>query len=80
MEAMRQVVKPHNHVITLRLPDFFGDDEVEIIILPKNKKNLNSEKKDFAPRKIFAELCDIAIRNPASIGKIGWTRDELYER
>lgn len=38
MEAIRQTVKVQNHKISITLPDDFLADEVDIIILPSQKK------------------------------------------
>ena len=43
MEAIRQTVKVKNHTISIILPDNFNADEVDVIILP-------SEKKDRIPK------------------------------
>ena len=38
MEAIRQTVKVKNHTIRIILPDNFNADEVDVIILPSEKK------------------------------------------
>ena len=38
MEAIRQTVKVQNHKINITLPDDFLADEVDVIILPSQKK------------------------------------------
>ena len=38
MEAIRQTVKVKNHTISIILPDNFNADEVDVIILPSEKK------------------------------------------
>ncbi|MEI7510130.1 MAG: hypothetical protein WCJ62_11780 [Flavobacterium sp.] len=38
MEAIRQTVKVKNHTIRIILPDNFCADEVDVIILPSQKK------------------------------------------
>ena len=38
MEAIRQTVKVKNHTINIILPDNFNADEVDVIILPSEKK------------------------------------------
>jgi hypothetical protein len=38
MEAIRQFVKVKNNQINITLPEFFNAEEVEVIILSKNKK------------------------------------------
>lgn len=38
MEALRQFVKVKNHTIQIILPDDFDADEVEVIIMPIEKK------------------------------------------
>ncbi|MBN1291775.1 MAG: hypothetical protein JXB48_08035 [Candidatus Latescibacteria bacterium] len=49
MEAFRAIKKPENGVVTVLLPDSLKDSEVEVIILPAEKKRnkkkaLNSQK------------------------------------
>lgn len=46
MEAIRQIVKPHNHKITITLPNIFEDKEVEVIILPSDETINTAAKKD----------------------------------
>lgn len=41
MEAIRQIVKVKNHTINIILPDDFNAEEVEVIILPTEKKEFN---------------------------------------
>jgi hypothetical protein len=38
MEAIRQTVKVKNHRISIILPDDFNSEEVDVIILPSEKK------------------------------------------
>lgn len=38
MEAIRQTVKVKNHTISIILPDNFNAEEVDVIILPSEKK------------------------------------------
>ncbi|MFK7032693.1 hypothetical protein [Flavobacterium oreochromis] len=38
MEAIKQTVKVINHQINITLPDDFNADEVEVIILPAERK------------------------------------------
>lgn len=38
MEAIRRTVKVENHTISIILPDNFNADEVDVIILPSEKK------------------------------------------
>ncbi|MDI9311340.1 MAG: hypothetical protein QM535_14105 [Limnohabitans sp.] len=38
MEAIRQTLKVENHTINIVLPDDFMADEVDVIILPAEKK------------------------------------------
>jgi hypothetical protein len=38
MEAIRRTVKVENHTINIILPDNFNADEVDVIILPSEKK------------------------------------------
>jgi hypothetical protein len=38
MEAIRQTVKVKNHTINIILPDDFDAEEVDVIILPSEKK------------------------------------------
>jgi hypothetical protein len=47
MIAIRQRVKPVNHIITIDLPKNFNSDEVEVIVLPVDKKE---EKKTIIRR------------------------------
>ena len=37
MQALREYVKVENHTINIRLPDGFDYEEVEVIIMPKNR-------------------------------------------
>ncbi len=46
MEALRIIQKPVNQKITIELPKSFGDEEVEIIVLPVVKKNERHKKID----------------------------------
>ncbi len=38
MEAIRQTVKVKNHMISIQLPSDFNAEEVDVIILPSEKK------------------------------------------
>lgn len=50
MDAYRIIEKPENHKITITLPESFGDEEVEVIVLPVNDKK-KIEKESFDPDK-----------------------------
>lgn len=41
MEAIRQTVKVKNHRISIILPDDFNSEEVDVIILPSEKKRIH---------------------------------------
>jgi len=48
MKAIRQVKEVKNHQVLVRLPEDFGNKEVEVIIIPLNeidKKKLSARKK-----------------------------------
>jgi len=46
MKAIRQILKPVNHQITIQLPEEFNDDkEVEIIVLPAESVVVNDKRK-----------------------------------
>jgi hypothetical protein len=55
MTAIREFIKVKNHQVTIDLPDDFDYEEVEVIIMPHNKKETNYWNNE--------ELCNI--------GKIG---------
>ena len=42
MEAIRRTVKVENHIINIILPDNFNADEVDVIILPSEKKEYST--------------------------------------
>lgn len=49
MKAIRQIVKPVNHQVTIQLPEEFNEDkEVEIIVLPANEPGLENKPKRVA--------------------------------
>jgi len=41
MEAIRQTVKVKNHKISITLPDDFNSEEVDVIILPAQNKEIS---------------------------------------
>lgn len=50
MEALRMIKKPNRRKITITLPKSFGDDPVEVIILPigvKRKTPLKFNPEDY---------------------------------
>ncbi|WP_309612859.1 hypothetical protein [Flavobacterium sp.] len=67
MEAIRQTVKVKNHTISIILPDNFNAEEVDVIILP-------SEKKEYSiPQWQIDEVRDRTekyLKNPESATNI----------
>lgn len=59
MDAYRIIEKPENHKITITLPESFGDEEVEVIVLPVEGKS--EKKKEFDPTKYRGFLKDIEM-------------------
>ncbi|MDH4198857.1 MAG: DUF2281 domain-containing protein [Spirochaetia bacterium] len=46
MKALRKIVKPENHHITIELPEEFSDEEkLEVIIIPFEKGNENKASR-----------------------------------
>ena len=41
MEAIRQTVKVKNHTISITLPEDFNSEEVDVIILPAQNKEIS---------------------------------------
>lgn len=67
MEAIRQTVKVKNHTISIILPENFNAEEVDVIILP-------SEKKEYSiPQWQIDEVRDRTekyLKNPESATNI----------
>lgn len=51
MEALRMIKKPTNRKITITLPESFGDEPVEVIVLSTGKKRKTRSK--FNPEKYY---------------------------
>lgn len=65
MEALRQILRPHNRKIIITLPEILADnDEVEVIVLPKSEKK---QKKGSLDIKKFrgALKIDLAVEEIA---------------
>lgn len=59
MKALRKIVKPENHRVTIELPDEFNKDEsVEVIILPVENKESPGKKRHFGAGKGEAIIHD----------------------
>jgi len=50
MEVIREIIKPVNRTVTIKLPESFGTKEVEVIVFPVSEKTSNISKK-FDPTK-----------------------------
>jgi hypothetical protein len=63
MEAIRQTVKVKNHTISIILPDNFNADEVDVIILPSEKKEYSIPQWQIDQVR---ERTDKYLKNPES--------------
>jgi hypothetical protein len=63
MEAIRRTVKVNNHSINITLPDTFTADEVEVIILPIEKKEYTIPQWQIDEVR---ERTDKYLKNPES--------------
>ncbi len=63
MEAIRQTVKVKNHTISIILPDNFNADEVDVIILPSEKKEYSISQWQIDQVR---ERTDKYLKNPES--------------
>lgn len=61
MEAIRQIVKPHNHKITITLPNIFEDKEVMVIVLPNDDTLDTSTTTKFNPEEFVGIWSDTDI-------------------
>ncbi|MGE0086686.1 MAG: hypothetical protein AB7S75_19960 [Desulfococcaceae bacterium] len=57
MESLRITQKPVKHKITVTLPPSFGEDEVEVIILPIGKRT--GKKSDLTSYRPFMKHTDM---------------------
>jgi len=73
MEALRITRKPLKRKITVTLPASFGDDEVEIIILPIEKKT--GEKFDPAPYYGFMKHIEMDTEEEIRMMRDEWERN-----
>jgi hypothetical protein len=76
MEALRQIVRPHNRKITITLPEILGDnEEVEVIVLPKGEKKQKKGSLDVKKfRGIWADR-DIDVEKDCKEMRQEWERD-----
>jgi len=68
MIAIREYVKVNNHMLTMKLPNCFDYDEVEVLIMPKIDKDdlshlsneieigINSDISNKSHEEIFADI------------------------
>lgn len=63
MEAIRQTVKVNNHTISIILPDHFNAEEVDVIILPSEKKEYSIPQWQIDEVR---ERTDKYLKNPES--------------
>jgi len=63
MEAIKRIVKVNNHSITVELPANFIADEVEVIILPSDKREYNIPQWQIDKVR---ERTDNYLKSPAS--------------
>ena len=77
MEAIRIIKKPTNREITIKLPESFGDEPVEVIILKPAKKRKTRSK--FNPEDYFglgqSGLSDKEIDRQLRKLRDEWERD-----
>ena len=67
MEAIRQTVKVKNHTINIILPDNFNADEVDVIILPSEKKEYSIPKWQIDQVR---ERTENYLKNPENVTDI----------
>jgi hypothetical protein len=67
MEAIRRTVKVNNHSINIILPDNFNAEEVEVIILPIEKKEYTIPQWQIDEVR---ERTDKYLKNPESATNI----------
>lgn len=68
MTAIREFAKVHNHILNIKLPDYFHYEDVEVLIMPRIDTDdlshlsneveigMKSEVSDKTHDEIFAEL------------------------
>lgn len=67
MEAIRRTVKVNNHSISIILPDNFNAEEVDVIILPVEKKEYTIPQWQIDQVR---ERTDKYLKNPESVTNI----------
>lgn len=67
MEAIRRTVKVNNHSISIILPDNFNAEEVDVIILPVEKKEYTIPQWQIDQVR---ERTDKYLKNPESAANI----------
>jgi hypothetical protein len=72
MEFIREIKKIENNTVTIELPGYYKNREVEILILPFE----DSGKSDFSKRCPFKSLQEISI----DTRNFKFNREELHER
>jgi len=77
MEALRIIQKPVNQKITIELPKSFGDEEVEIIVLPVVKENGRHKKIDPTQYRgaIKLDMSEEEIAKECQKLRAEWERD-----
>lgn len=77
MEALRIIQKPVNRKITIELPKSFGDEDVEIIVLPVVRANGKQDKIDSTQFRgaIKLDMSEEEIANECQKLRAEWERD-----
>jgi len=64
MDALRQIVQSHSNILTLKLPDRFSHQSLEIIILPRDESTNEAKLTESLATmpQILAELAEFQQR------------------